>query len=343
MTPVARFVSTWPEVLAQPTALQRFHLAMGVLPDAVQEYLGRWSEAEPLRARAAFWGFALASTAGFRPLVPLKGGYYRMLGTGGKQCIMGFQSVEFETAPTGRATRARLEQVLDRAMGERAYILHVRKPLPESMDLDSVGRSVRLWLQAIDRGDWVGTNAVYEDGGVDLEITLTGGRSANKPRVFTQCPLTGLEHLSAVYERLVQLAEGAEEVSEGLPVILVLGAQPSFRLSAGHVLQSLYGLAARVDSCPEGTVSWYTDYNRSFFGDPENRHVGAVWWVQGRGDDELAPHAWAHINPWCAAPHGLARFPGWAYAPQGVSQTRDGKVSIEMAWAGAAVDWSLRP
>ncbi|MBN2797657.1 MAG: hypothetical protein JXX28_00775 [Deltaproteobacteria bacterium] len=345
-SPHERFARAWPGVAQDPEALVRLRLAFGSLPETVQRYLARWAESEPERARVAFWGFSLAGTAGFRPLVPMKGGFFRMLGPEGAQCLLGAVALSFPEHEGGApAERARLEETLDQAMGDRAYVLHIRRPLPDGVDAEPVGRAVRLWLQAIDRGEWYGQNAIYEGEGVDLEITLTGSRvgEGRRARVFTQGPVVGLDRLRQLYEGISAVSEECAGLDERLPTVLVIGAEPRWTLTQGHVLQTLYGLPAQVDSGPDGTSSYYTGEGHAFFADPENQHIGGLWWVQGRAPGALEPHAWSHLNPWSVTPESVPRFPGWAFTPRGVGTTREGLTSIEMSWSGGDRAWSLRP
>ena len=42
----------------------------------------------------------------------------------------------------------------------------------DTSDADSVQRAVTLWVRAVERGDWRGRHAVYDDERMSIELTL---------------------------------------------------------------------------------------------------------------------------------------------------------------------------
>jgi hypothetical protein len=205
----------------------------------------------------------------------------------------------------------RLSDTLDRTFGHRGYVLYLRKPVPPEVDATEIARAVKLWLGAIDRGERDETHAVYEDGDVALELTLTGRNHADgrSPRVFTVGPVTTLERLGAVDACVVDAAVRHEESVGDLPLVMVLGADRPWGLSRGYVEQLLYGTPDWVSSArgDERTVyeAGFRPNGRSLFSDPVCRNLVALWWVEPRpSGDPLQFRSRAHDNPW--SPHQLA-------------------------------------
>ena len=312
----------------------------------VVDRLALWSRTDPNLARTAWWGLSLAGVAGFRALVPLPGGFIRMVGPAGRQCVLGAASLGTPRHEMGEPDDLdRLVAALATAMGRRKHILHIRRPIPPALDAEPVARAVQLWLRAIDRGEWHGRHAVYEDEGLSLEISLVDAPLAaegQRTLLFLVPPVVGMERIREVYQILMDAAFSLDEAVADLPMVLTLGANPAWRISQGHILQTLYGLPDIIGVSPgQRARTRYGGGGLALFADPGYRRLASVWWAEPMGLDPLQLRAWAHDNPWAEAVSETPEFPGRHYGVQALQPSSYGRAQATMRWGGAVRPWGL--
>jgi hypothetical protein len=181
---------------------------------------------------------------------------------------------------------AGLAHALAGALGGRRFQLHVRKPLPEEFDVAPVLKAVGLWVAAIERGDWQGLQAVYDDGPVCVDISLIDREGGPGGPNLVFGPRATIERLSRLDEAIMDV--GIRVGSFGNPpvVVVALGAMAP----RGYLQQFLYGTADWTEVSEGGRRMGVSPNGRSLFADPAAHGVGALlWWGE-------AARLW--VNPW---------------------------------------------
>ncbi len=304
----------WPGTMSA-AQLSRVEGAIGELPVDVQETVLSAlvdRERNPW-ARTALQGLDLAVRSGLRVAGMASGDLVDLESPRGER--IGLAPLGFRLPPHrwGDPDDVHLLTAsLDRTFGHRSYVLYLRKPVPPGLDPTEIARAVQLWLGAIERGDRDESHAVYEDGDVALELTLTG-RSHDDgriPRVFTVGPVTTLERLGSVDACVVEAASRNVQAVGDLPLIVALGSDRSWGLSRGYVEQLLYGTADWVSSSRSADrldyEASFRPNGRSLLSDPVCRNLVALWWLEPHGAGDGGPLGYdsrAHDNPW--SPHQL--------------------------------------
>ncbi len=311
-----------------PDALiDRIQVVLEGLPATVAEALLDDLLTDPDRLWVRLAGIRLARAVGVRP-VDVLDDHLVFEGEAGRFVVADrFWATPRE--PAGRAEDVeRLTRLLDGTFQGRRYALYLRRAIPPSFDPTPVVRAVQLWLQAIDRGEWKGRHAIYEDDGIALEITLVPQRvDAPGGRVTTVGPIDALERLADVDAAVVEMAQVHGAAHPDLPLVLLLGARPRWRLSRGYVEQMFYGTAVQTHTVtgPGGVVyrAQFRRDGKGLFADRALASVGAVWWVEEEGPDPFGFHAWSHDNPWSEARAALPALPVSRFAAQGPDGERE--------------------
>lgn len=346
--------SLWPGDLADARAAsvkERLERAVEKLPpDVRDEVLDAITD--PGRngwARAALAGLTMAHTAGARPVGMAAPGCIRMEDAGGEAWALGVLGFEVEEHPAGAPSDVqRLTVALDQTFGQRRYVLYLRRAVPAGFDPGPIARAVHLWLGAIDRGEWQGQHAVYEDQDVALELILTGDKGkAGRNRLFTVGPITALERLAGVDAQLVRQAVTYQDDVADLPLTCVLGATQPWRMPRGYVEQLLYGTADFVQATGgpnPGYRAGFSANGRSLFSDPACRNLTSLWWVEPAGSP-LAFRAWAQDNPWTAFPDRIPAVDGRRFTVVARDEVgARGRKSMVLAWRGPVEPgWELDP
>lgn len=289
--------------------------------------------------RAALLGLDALARGGARPTRMRSSGLIEVEDRAGRLSGVVPLSFSAPAQPAGRPQDvARLGAALDNTFGRRQYVLYLRRPVPEAFDPAPIARAVHLWLGAIDRGEWQGNHAIYEDSDVALELTLTGSEAptGGRARVFTVGPVTALERLAEVDNRLVgEVSEHAEAVGD-LPLVVVLSSERPWRMPRGYVEQLLYGTADEVRTLRTDTDSSYSarfsPNGRSLFADPACRNIMALVWLEPGGPSPLGARAWAHHNPWSTHAAEVPELDCSRFAPVDTDEARAGTV---MRWLAA--------
>ena len=226
----------------------------------------------------------------------------------GHRFVLAPVACEPEPAPLGQPDDVdHLLTVLDGILGHLPYHLHISRRLPESPDVQSVARAVRLWVSELGRKKpKVSRSARYEDGGVCIDIAL-GSDKLGKGRILTIGPTDALERLHRLERQLIDAVARHEQSVGEVPLVLALGAAKPWRLPRGYVQLQLYGTPGRVNAVrAEGRrtyEAWFAGDQSALLNDPMFRFVTALWWTHTADappDDPLNGSFVGHENPWAS-------------------------------------------
>ena len=269
------------------------------LPPEVRDWVSARGADEPWWEQVVLWSTALAETAGARPTGSVGNDILRMRLPDGRDVGLVALVHPVEAHPSGHPEDvARLVDALNATFGDQRYVLYLRKRVPRAMDPASIARAVRLWLAAVEQGEWQGRHAVYEDDAVAIELTLVGGGAGDgPPLVFTVGPVRALERLTALDARLVDLVERHTAEAPGLPLVYAVGCTRPAELHRGYVEQLLYGTADWVEACnsPWSYRAGFSHSGRSLFSDPACSAIASLWWLD---PTERGFRSVALDNPW---------------------------------------------
>lgn len=286
--------------------IDRLQTVFAAMPDEVNERMLSDLAVEPERVRTTLAAVAMATSTGCA-VVAAGDDHLLLEDAQGRAFAL---ATRFYANARHRAGHPddvrRLTDVLDATFQGRQYALYLRRGVPAGFDPSSVNRAVYLWLSAIDRGEWKGRHAIYEDDHVALELTLVQQRpDAPGGRVMTVGPIDALERLETVDADVIELAGMRRVEAPDLPLIVALGCQPRWRLPRGYVEQLLYGTADRTEAAmgSEGPTyrATFRRGERSLFSDAAATNLGALWWIEGADSDPFAFTAWTNDNPWSEA------------------------------------------
>jgi len=278
-------------------------------PASLREALdqARQDPTRALWAHTAAAAIRLASGAGYQARELHASGAVLCEEARGEPLVLSVLAWPADPHPSGPpADVDRLTAALDATFGDREYVLYLRRAVPALFDPAPIARAVQLWLGAIQRGEWQGQHAIYEDGAIALELTLTGraaptGRSR---RLFTVGPVSALERLAAIDQRLVEDSNRLLDDFGDVPVVFAVGSDGPWRMPRGYIQQLLYGMPRQVRT-ERGEKSVYHAVfqrnERSLFSDPACRSVVALWWLSPSGDGALQSGV-AYDNPWAPTP-----------------------------------------
>lgn len=271
------------------------------LPEEVAQWASERAADEPWWEQMLLNALALAGTGGARAVGNIGPDIVRLVLSGGEEIGLVVLVQPVDTHPMGHPEDVqRLVEALDTTFGSRRYVLYIRRRVPSGLDPAPIARAVRLWLSAVDSGEWEGRHAVYEDENVAIELTLAGhGERQGSSLLLCVGPVRALERLTALDARLVDLIDRHKAEAPGLPLVYCVGATQPSRVPRGYLQQLLYGTADWVHA---QNVEWeysasFSHSGRSLFGDPGCTTMASIWW--------LAPlpcggfSSVALDNPWC--------------------------------------------
>jgi hypothetical protein len=284
----------------------------------------------------------VALSAGFRPVASIGESAFRCATPSGGEVALLFCTSRFLAPGVGEVgDLARLVESLTASLDRWRYTVHVRRPLPPAFGPAALSRAVQLWRLAMDRGEWRGRHAIYEDEGLSVELSVVDKPSADRPGglLIGAAPLLAAERLALIYQDFSETlaafeAQAASLSGSELPIIAVWVAESRWGLSRGHILELLYGRAdetvAEWDGAQSKYTAWYQDERQGLFGDPGWRRIASVWCV----DSQTCA---AHDNPWFSRsgtrPDGATQewsFPGRRFAKvDGVGR------AVSMSWREA--------
>jgi len=300
--------------------------------------------------RAALGALQLARTAGCEPRRVVSDDVFQMTAQDGSAFLLAPLAIDMPAHPRGETEDVqRLYGALDQAFGDRRYVLYLRRAVPGGLQAEPIARAVHLWLKAIERGEWQGQHAIYEDDAVSLELTLTGERSdaSRGVRSLTIGPVLALERLAEVDALIVDQATVCEESIGAMPVVFALSAPSPWRMPRGYVEQLLYGTADWVSATSGSECGYEAGFSangRSLFSDPSCRHVMALWWLMPDPADALGFASMAHDNPWSAYAELVPPVDGLRFVSHGIDEDEvRRRESVVLRWTGSSALWSHTP
>ncbi|MEZ4316472.1 MAG: hypothetical protein R3F61_03160 [Myxococcota bacterium] len=332
---------TWLSGSRAEEARNRIELLLSWLPEPVQALVVDQLIADPQAARAMLQAIALASTAGATATGVYGEGIVAMRDHQGQPFALTVLAWTTGTHPNGEPDDvARLTALLDGTFQGRQYALYLRRAVPPGFNPGPVSRAVQLWLAAIDRGEWKGRHAIYEDDEIALELTLVQQHTPRGGgRVMTVGPVTALERLAAVDTLVVDLVQRHASEEPEVPMVVALSAQPAWRVPRGYVEQLLYGTADWTVASTTARGRTYTAQfqanGRSLFSDPVCSNLAGLWWLEGLGSDPMAFRAWAHDNPWCDSPERIPTID----VPRFVAQSGHQGSGRVLTWSQPVPSW----
>lgn len=212
---------------------------------------------------------------------------------------------------------ASLAHALLPSLGGRRFHLHVRRPLPEDFDAAPVLRAVGLWVAAIERGDWQGLHAVYDDGPVTVEISLLDREGGPGGPNLVFGPRATIERLSRLDEAIVDAGVRVGGYGNPPVVVVAMGDLPP----RGYLQQFLFGTAEWTEVLDGVRRIGVAPNGRSLFADPAAHGVGALLWWGER------PHLW--VNPWSRG--GGLDLPG-SWLGLRPEERPEGTQTVAMRW-----------
>lgn len=290
----------------------------------VRDTIAGWLEnpRQAGRGRCALQGILAAGRAGFSVQGVVARGLFEVRGEAGSAVLapLAFETRDHEAGAI--IAQQKLRRALESAITDRRYVLHIRQPLSDDFDPAMVVQAVTVWQHAVRRGEYTGTDAVYQDDGVHIEFSLTDYPRVDNALLLQANPTPGLERMGVVGAILLRLAAFHASIPDVGPLIPCLGAEPTWRLSRGHVEQVLFGTARETHVICGSEPSYAATFSSdgALFGEPEAARLGSVWWFERAEGGGC--RAWAHDNPWCAQRESVPAFPGLRFAVQDIHPDR---------------------
>lgn len=339
-------LSRWPGILADPHReglRDRVEQALAWAPSEVGDALwARLTSREPrdlFLGRALLWGAAAAGLAGAVPRAVLDDGSLKLEGEGGS-FLLAPLVFHMDPHPRGDPTAVdSLIRTLEHSFAGRRYAVAIRKPVHADFDREAVARAVQLWILAVERGEWRGRHAIYDDEKISCELTLleTAPADIGDGLTFLVGPSASLERLAVIDGHLQAIAR--HHLDSNLPVIGLLVGEPRWGISRGYAQQLLYGTPDEVRTQANADTHVYRaaflDEGFSLFADVQFRRLAALWWLEPSSTDPLGVVGYAHENPWAVGVEAAPAFPGTRFARAEVeagTEARPGR--MWMTWEG---------
>jgi hypothetical protein len=294
---------------------QRMELAIRLMAVPVSHsllgLLGSTDMRTVLKGIGAYWTIVLAGMDGWHATDCDGSGVVRANRGAGEKVV--FVPLMARTASRREIQLARLNMVAERLKNTiwgRRFVLHLKKPLPEDFDPLVLVEPIQNWLSEIERGQWTGGYAIYDDGDVVLELCLLDEVLGEGPgrMLFHVPPLAAERTLSELMPQMVHRLENQQR-DDNLVVFVFLGQNP-WRWNASLLLSVLYGRCIEANSCGHEEMSYrFAPGDVSLMANPLGNRIGAVWWLQPSNSDALAEGV-AYRNPWRLEQGSVPSFPG---------------------------------
>jgi len=339
--------SRWPGALLADEALRdRVESALGALPPTIGDAFLRRLESRRMGdatyARALLWAAAKAGAGGASIEGLVDDSALRLVSATGEPFVLATAVFQMDRDARGSPEAVdRLVRTLEGGFAGRRFALAVRRPIPDDFDSDAVARAVTLWVRAVERGDWRGRHAVYDDERLSIELTLLEAAAveAGQGLTFLVGPSVSLDRLGAVDGHLRAVARRYADIA--MPIVVSLVGEPAWGLSRGYATQLLYGTTSEVRASNDsGSSAWIGAYppdGLGLFADPPFRRLAALWWLEPDGADLIASRGWSHENPWAEGRNVVPNFPGprcTQVDPPERARSTDG---VWMAWKQPAL------
>jgi len=314
-------LSRWPGVLAAPgseSLRARVEQALNWAPkpvaEALRERLTSTEARDLFLGRALLWGACLAGQAGAVAREVLEDGSLRMASDDG-EFLLAPLVFHMDPHPRGEPeAMQRLRRTLEQSFAGRRFAVAVRRAVQPDFDAEAVARAVHLWILAVERGEWRGRHAIYDDEKVSVELTLLDAQRVEPGHglTFLVGPSSSLERLAVIDGHLQGI--GRQHIDSGLPMVGLLVGEPRWGIARGYAAQLLYGTPDEVRAVSNAAEhqhrAAYLDEGFSLFADVQFRRLAALWWLEPAPDDPLGVVGHAHENPWAEQVQAVPHFPG---------------------------------
>jgi hypothetical protein len=292
-------------VLPMTDVLAAARANAGDLPAPIEAVVALHAAAAPHRALAVLRSVAAARRAGadVEGRLAIDDQDVLVVRHHGVQVAISACAVQFPADGLGDAAAARnLADAVAAVMGGYEHGIMVRRPVPAGFDPSPVARAVHMWRLSMDRGEWQGRQAVYDDQKVALDIyVLRRPADGGRPRqVAAVPPLRSIPRLEVIYRAIAGAVDRLMDERVDLPVIVAVSASEPVGIGRGHLHGLLYGMPDEINVNDGRYLAAYRATGGSMFSEPTFRETSAVWWLH---------EGLAHDNPWCDA-SGAPAWPG---------------------------------
>jgi hypothetical protein len=302
------------QLATPPAAAIRAHLSaqQDAAPPAVAN---RWADAlnsfdnrRFFQALAEVQGVHHLSTTGWR-LRGIQGRTLAMEHPDGREVELLTLAFLRQVRPApDRAAIRRLVRTLGRLGARSRIVVLVRRWLPHDFDPEPVRQAVDLWLDQVDKGDWQGRHAAFEDEHLSLEFSLTGRKSPDGRGAvaFALGPFMA-QHTAEVLEtRLVLELDQlrlARPAGQAPPLLLSCVANQPWSISSSYLRGLFLGKPDCTWTDEDGLQR--SRFSRrpgpSLFQDPIYHHASGVMMVALDPADPRQLAAETHLHPWAEA------------------------------------------
>jgi hypothetical protein len=296
-------VSPWPGILAREReypGMQALFASSSLLSPPVRRSVEAWLDVPAehgLRGLGALWSIAGARTAGWREDSIVADRAVVVRRGDARAALL---PLDFSVPVKIEGQLARLREQLDSLFVGRRYSLVLRSTLPLNFDPLRLVEPVQMWIRSVDLGRWNGDYAIYEDGGVSVELCLLGDATNGRTEGLVQFvgPLRADDRCEMVRKRVSDELASLVGVLDPMPVIPVLTRGEPWRVTRGSRLQMLYGKLDEHSNGPGGTVISVRSTEAAAFSDPSWHRVPAVWWLGSDAGFPTCPRGHSDENPW---------------------------------------------
>lgn len=299
-------VSTWVTSLLESDpddAQKRFELAMRQMAPpvshAILERIGSDKTSDVLGGLAMFWSVCMAGVSGWKAESCGSSGVI-VKRNDDTMCMNPVVCVRPLPSVTQSTVQQRLIHNLQVAIPGRRFVVHFKRPIPNGFDPLVVVTPVQNWLGEIERGQWSGGYAIYEDADVSLELCLVDQEARDETgRMLFYIPPLRTELL--MRDSIPDLVRAAQFQTGEIPQVLVPICNQPWGCNPAMLLSILYGRCIQKDvGEDQQSVHLFSSTGPSLFSNETFQNTAAIWWLApGRGNGQLYS-GFAHRNPWYA-------------------------------------------
>jgi len=210
--------------------------------------------------------------------------------------------LQAEPDPNQHEALQTLVRVVNRSQSDKRITILVRKWRTHEFDPEPVRRCIDIWLSAIEKGEWRGRYATFEDDHISLEFTRTDApvEPGDGSVAFLIAPENGMQTLEVVETRMVYEIENLlAKAPDGIQMMVSLVTNTGWALAPGLVRSLFYGRpiwqVANGDRHDQ-RFGFELGSEPALFQEPQYKPIGGALMVDrpdGRG-----PCGRAYINPW---------------------------------------------
>lgn len=222
-----------------------------------------------------------------------------------------------------------LTQHLETAIAGRRFVIHVKRDLPGHFDPMTLVQPVQNWVHEIERGQWSGGYAIYEDDDVSLELCLLDETAQEgQGRMLFHVPPLLTE--TVLRQAIPEMVNSIGRIGGGnRPVVLLMLSNDRWPLNPAMMLNVLYGRCASKWVDDDGSSHHkFLLSGLSLLANDAFKGVGAVWWL-GPSESVGLIEGVSHSNPWKAC--SLPAFPGHEFRGEGSPEEGGGVYVVKNA------------